>query len=74
MVVIFEYKFSDDGEIKMFVQLYRELTGQYNVFFRRHNYAEAYNLASLYRGENNERRPCSDLPVLDLSQWQERHR
>ena len=36
--------------------------------------AEAYNLASLYRGENNERRPCSDLPVLNLSQWQEIHR
>ncbi|ELU17892.1 hypothetical protein CAPTEDRAFT_214208 [Capitella teleta] len=38
------------------------------------NTGHIYQLAELYRGDNNERRPCSQLPQPDFSKWIERRR
>ena len=42
-----------------------------DLFSFRQRYSEAYSIRQLYRNDDNERRPCHELPDLDLRAWRE---
>ena len=43
----------------------------YFFCFRYNKFFQAYHRIWLYKGDKNERRPCSEIPEPDFSAWRE---